>query len=272
MIEGYNVLSEFEALEQDKFGKYVEAMEAESLPEDEQYPIVFEDMPWFTCELTSLSRIAFTTADDPFYKSTRSKYYPELVLINSKSQIKAVINPMQPRVEKYASVFEYMEDFREPTLKVNDDKKIKINLGELMKDSKPGKMILLVAKCNDLRRHPPRAGEFDRAWFRIINEDTNQTLDYKNFKDIPKPEGFNEDLAHEEGADESGAPSLSYLVGRIFLDHNNRWVYESYNHTFTSDKFPDLYEKLAEIHQTSEEELRFQKEAINGVKVKLLEL
>ena len=52
-----------------------------------------------------------------------------------------------------------MDDFREPSLNINDDRKIKINLGELMKEIgsntggeseaplPSGEMILLTVKC-----------------------------------------------------------------------------------------------------------------------------
>jgi len=49
-------------------------------------------MPFFTCELTSLNRIAFLVADDPFYKSQRSKYYPEVLVVSIKGKIRARIN------------------------------------------------------------------------------------------------------------------------------------------------------------------------------------
>ena len=184
-------------------------MESESLPDEEPYPIVFEDMPWFTCELTGLSRISFSVADDPFYKSSKAKYYPEVYLIGGRdSEIKAAITPNKRKSEKYPSAFEYCEDFREPALRVNDDRKIRINLSDLLnrkrKDGshdhlhqeKPRnqKMIILAVKCFDVsKRMPVRPGEFDRAWYRINNEDTNQTIDYKKIKEIEKPEGFDED-------------------------------------------------------------------------------
>ena len=85
---------------------------------------------------------------------------------------------------------------------MNDDRKVKINLSELMKGSKPGKMILLTVRAESVR--PSKAGEYDRAWYRLVNEDTNQTVDYKNIKDVQKPEGFDEDSLlpeAEEGAD-----------------------------------------------------------------------
>lgn len=68
-------------------------------------------MPYFTCELTCLNRIAFAVADDPFYKSMRSKYYPELIVINKKGKLLAKINPSNKISEKLG--LEYCDDFRE---------------------------------------------------------------------------------------------------------------------------------------------------------------
>lgn len=125
-------------------------------------------MPFFTCELTSLSRISFSVADDPFYKSARSKFYPEVVVISSKGKILSRINLNHRESEKYG--LEFLEDFREPHLKLNDDKKVRIALTTL---AKKGRMVLLTVRTNDLRAQPPKEGEFDRAWFRLNNEDTN---------------------------------------------------------------------------------------------------
>lgn len=213
-------------------------------------------MPFFTCELTSLNRISFSVADDPFYKSTRSKYYPELVVMNIKGKILSRINPEQRKSEKYG--MEFLDDFREPMLKINDDKKVRIVLSAM---KKPGRMILLTVKCFDLRRSPPRDGEFDRAWFRLVNEDTNQTIDYKKIKEIEKPDGFDEDAPIEED-NQDEKPSITYVAGRLFLERNGRWVYESFNHAFTTDRFPNLSETLGEIYQRSEEEIKYHNEEI----------
>ena len=236
-------------------------MENEALNEDDKYPIIYGNLPYFTLELTNLSKIAFCVADDPFYKSLRAKYYPEVILISSKSEIKSIISHDNRANEK--QTLEYCEDFREQALKFNDDRKVKINLSDLKGKGTAGKMLLLIVKCFSLRKQPPKQGEFDRAWFRIINEDTNQTIDYKNIKSIEKPEGFDEDapVTAEEGQNqeelEAQLPTITYVAGRIFLDASGRWVYESFNHCFTSDKNPQLIEKIAEIHRTSEEELAF---------------
>ncbi len=75
---------------------------------------------------------------------------------------------------------------------------------------------------------------------------------------MQKPEGFDEDgpiPEAEEGAEKVEQPGIIYLAGRIYLDSNNRWVYESFNHCFTTDKYPNFIEKLAEIFRTGEEDL-----------------
>lgn len=161
-------LKEFEDEEREKFAGYIERFENEELEEGETNPINYEDMPFFTCELTSLNRIAFSVADDPFYKSIKSKYYPEVLVISVKGKVRARINPENQKHEKFG--LSYTDDFREPNLKLNDDKKVKIVLSQI---KKPGHMLLLTVKCFDLRKNPPKEGEFDRAWFRLINEDTN---------------------------------------------------------------------------------------------------
>jgi hypothetical protein len=51
------------------------------------------------------------------------------------------------------------------------------------------------------------------------------------------------------------------VAGRIFFDHkgNGRWVYESFNHVFASEKFDkdgsDLCKLLGEIYSRSEHEI-----------------
>ena len=69
-------------------------------------------MSFFTCELTTLNRISFAVADDPFYKSLRQKYYPECVVFNAKGKLLVRINPSNPTSQKYG--IDYLDDFREP--------------------------------------------------------------------------------------------------------------------------------------------------------------
>lgn len=162
-------------------------------------PIVFEHMPLQHFELTNMSKIAFSVADDPFIKSLRGRYYPEVLVMNLKGDIKAKVNPTSRRYErqgKEALLFE--EDFREPKLKINDDRRIQINLSALYpkdksagknnqasasqlshhskksKDEQPsfnGKMILLTVRvfADNFKGAPVKPGEFDRAWYRLVN-------------------------------------------------------------------------------------------------------
>lgn len=146
-------------------------------------------------------------------------------------------------------------------------------------------MILLTVKITDaLRKSPATPGEFDRAWFRLVNSDTSQTLDYKHFKDVLTPDNptsQEEGGAGDEGEDggagkQSIAPQYTYVAGRIFFDHkgNGRWVYESFNHVFASDKFEkeggDLCKLLGEIYSRSEREVEEQALEIKEARQKVI--
>ena len=155
-------------------------------------------MPFFHCDLTGgLQRLAFSTADDPFYKTSESKYYPEAVVFNMKGEVLARVNPDNRKSEDYH--MSYLDDIRDNVLKINDDRKIQISFNQI---KEPGTMILLT-----VRQFVPKdgriigkEGEFDRAWFRLANEETNQTLDYSMLNKIEIPEDYQEMIA--EGDDE----------------------------------------------------------------------
>ena len=151
-------------------------------------------MPFTTFELNGLNRLAFSVADDPFYKSQRSRFYPEVIVMNMKGEIKARVNPFTREYKKRGiEAVSFEEDFRESRLKINDDKRVHINLTTLApknrNDNKSklsqsasslsntysgsGKMILLTVKVSNeaFRKQPPSAGEFDKAWYRLVNND-----------------------------------------------------------------------------------------------------
>lgn len=88
---------------------------------------------------------------------------------------------------------QYLDDIRDPVLKINDDRKIQIQLGGI---KEPGTVIVLCVREFDNTGKPPaKEDEFKRAWFRLSNEETNQTLDYSLIDNIDKPEDYNEFLA-----------------------------------------------------------------------------
>lgn len=191
-------LEAFEAKEKEAFTGYAERLASESLEDGETNPVVYGDMPFFHCDLTGgLQRLAFSTADDPFYKTSESKYYPEALVFNMKGEILARVNPDNRKSEDYH--MSYLDDIRDNVLKINDDRKIQISFNQI---KEPGTMILLT-----VRQFVPKdgriigkEGEFDRAWFRLANEETNQTLDYSMLNKIEIPEDYQEMIA--EGDDE----------------------------------------------------------------------
>jgi len=92
-------------------------------------PVVYGDMPYFHCELSGgMNRMCFSTADDPFYKAPENKYYPECVVFNANGQELCRINPTNRSHEESMC---FCEDFRDPAMKINDDKKICINLAKM---------------------------------------------------------------------------------------------------------------------------------------------
>lgn len=105
-------------------------------------PIVFENMPLQHFELTNLNTIAFQVADDPFFKSVRARYYPEVVVMNMSGKVKAKVNPFSPKyVRKGKEALLFDDDFREPKLKINDDRRVQINLSALQPKERPAPSI-----------------------------------------------------------------------------------------------------------------------------------
>ena len=196
-------------------------------------------MPFFHCDLTGgLNRLAFSTADDPFYKTSESKYYPEAVVISAEGKILTRINPDNRSSEDYHMTFN--DDVRDPVLKINDDRKIQISFNQI---KEPGTMILLTVRQFVPKdgRTIGKEGEFDRAWFRLSNEETNQTLDYCMINKMELPEEYQELIPNE---DEEEAPpfrnSLTYIAGAMFLDESRGspiWVFESYKNILQAKDF-----------------------------------
>lgn len=162
---------------------------------------------------------------------------------------------------------QFLNDFRDQKLKMNDDKKVRIDLSKIKRDDL---MIFMFVRTFDLSASPPKEGEFDRAMFRLLNEETNQTIDYKLIKSIELPEGFEEDVAVEvEEGEEAQRKSASYFGGRIFKE-GETWLYESYGHVFTSEQHPDLISSLSKLYKETRQEHQQQSEQIKVAKEALL--
>jgi hypothetical protein len=233
-------------------------MKAEELDEGEINPVVFENMPYFNFQLAGMNRLCFSTADDPFYKSTVNKYYPECVVYDTTGDILARVSPTQKHSEQYQMTFS--EDFRDPALKINDDRKIQISLNAF---TKPGTMIMLFIKEFDTADKPVKEGMFDRAWFRLSNEDTNQTLDYSLMNNVEKAEDYLPMIPDEENED---APpkrnSLSYIHGRLYLEKDGVWVFESFKNTFQQRDYPDIVGQIGKLFGQANHEAEMQHKAL----------
>jgi hypothetical protein len=54
-----------------------------------------------------------------------------------------------------------------------------------------GTMILLTVREFDVsKKGGHKEGDLDRAWFRLSNDETNQTIDYSSIKKIDTPEDY----------------------------------------------------------------------------------
>jgi hypothetical protein len=71
-----------------------------------------------------LTRLCFSTADDPFYKTSLSKFYPEATVFNKNGEMISQINPFTVKNEELG--IQFVDDIRDSVLKINDDRKIQI--------------------------------------------------------------------------------------------------------------------------------------------------
>lgn len=88
---------------------------------------------------SSMSKLAFATADDPFYKLSTARYYPEALVFNKSGALLHKVGPGN----QTDGPLSYQDDIRDPKLKINDDKKILISLRQMQE---PGTVVLLTVK------------------------------------------------------------------------------------------------------------------------------
>ena len=262
-------LAEFEQQEEEEFDAYVEQISKEEDEGELENPIKFGPNAFYELELRDLYRIAFAVADSPFQKTDTAKYYPEIHIVNNEGNVVASIGPNQKTSDLFQAS-QYCENFRDDRLKINDDRKVKLTLSDFHDDDM---MILLTVRVNDLSKAKVNPAAYQKAWFRLQNEDTNQTLDYSYVDDVKAKEGFEDEIGDEEeagGEEEEEAEDKEekveqvILCGRLFnlkgaekkaeedgeaVAAKSTWVYERWNKIVTSDKFPDVQKTLAELHK-----------------------
>ena len=134
-------------------------------------PIEYGPSPFQELELKSMNYLSFAVADNPFMKTDTAKYYPELHVIQPDGSVIASLSPSTKTDARYPQSL-FVDNFRDDHLKINDDRKVKMTLSDFEKD---GMMLLLTVRMHDVKKD---AANFSEAWYRLQNEDTNQTIDY----------------------------------------------------------------------------------------------
>lgn len=175
----------------------------------------------------------------------------------------------------------YVENFRDDRLKINDDRKVKLTLSDF-KDQH-NMMILLTVRQNEVKGVAPEA--FNEAWFRLQNEDTNQSIDYHYIRDVKKDNGIEdaEEEVKEEPEDGEEAEPVKetiFLAGRLYREDiitkiqpslepleegqeppepeiivNTKWIYERWNKVVDSETFPDVARSMGDLLKRSKEEV-----------------
>ena len=182
------LLDQQEAEDAEKFDSYIDRIGDDALEEGETHPIKYETSPFFELGLTNIRNISFAVADNPFAKAEVPKYYPEVIVLGPTGEVVAKINPECNHHDLFPDL-NFVEGFRDENLRINDDRKVQMDLDNF-KD--PVYMILLLVRSYDTRKEKVTEGAFDQAWFRLQNEQTNQTISYSKIKKLEEPEGYEE--------------------------------------------------------------------------------
>ena len=80
-------------------------------------------------------------------------------------------------------------------------------------------ILLLVREFDNTGKPAAKEGEFDRAWFRLSNEETNQTIDYSLVKKVDLPEDYQEVIAAEDEEEPALRNDVTYVHGVLYLDN-----------------------------------------------------
>ena len=154
-----------------------------------------------------------------------------------------------------------MDNFRDDHLKINDDRKVRVTLSDF-KDRRD-MMILLTVRMNDLKGQKADKSAFSKAWYRLQNEDTNQTLDHSYIDKVKEDNGIEEADEEPEAAEESEGEDAGpkkeniFLAGRLYREdielprdldegpasdgeerptkYKTKWIYERWNKVVSSE-------------------------------------
>ena len=215
-------------------------------------------------------------------KTDTAKYYPEIHVILADGTIMATISPNQKSNANFGSSM-YVDNFRDDRLKINDDRKVRLTLSDF-KDRRD-MMIILTVRVNDIKGKSVNKDAYKQAWYRLQNEDTNQTLDYIYIDKVKKEAGIEDEDGEEEAEevdeDEENAPPTKketiFLAGRLYREdteiknkgaptpkegetvdnkdkkYKTKWIYERWNKIVNTAEYPNLPITLGEVLRSTRE-------------------
>jgi hypothetical protein len=122
-------LEEFDKEEKEKFEGFIARLKSDDLKDDEETqkletnPVKYDHHPYTNFELSGgIAQLCFSTADDPFYKAPVARHYPNVIIFNKAGERVAEASPDNRKNSEFA--LNYLDDFRDAALKINDDKKV----------------------------------------------------------------------------------------------------------------------------------------------------
>ena len=213
-------LDEYLRESEEKFQEYSTKMR-----EDQARPPIDEDGTGFqeplprrhadiTCfEVTKVDHIAFTAADDPYYKlyKEQTAHFPILCTYDSDGNL--------IKCER------------------SESQKITVRLSKLPPQVQ---MLVFVVQVTNPQSKFFKEGDYDRAQYRVLCEDTNQTIELRKMKGMEVPP-LPEDMPEEERK----RAEHYFLAGRVSrIGEENRWTYEGYHLAFRREGRYKDFEKL----------------------------
>ena len=249
-----------------KISAYIESIKNDEIEEPEEesnpFPIRYIDTKHLTFDISAVGRIGLSWADDPFFKlpPTHQKYFPEIIAYSHDGSIIEVIDESKAGIETITKGT-FDKAWRDSHLKINDDRKAWISL-MLQKEVQ---MVVLVVRSRDTNLIPDvKKGQFDRAQFRLFDDETNQTLDEAVIKDlrltVPTPENEGDEENKEpqqepepeedEDQPKKAQPQNIIVVGRVALNEG-KWIYERYNYVYKEDKHQDFFQMIGKLEVES---------------------
>ncbi len=178
-------LEEYKERQAEKLEEYITRVKEGDKDEENPQPFLQVPSKLVEFDISSIKSLGLACADDPYYETSGSKWHPEAVFYNEEGEATGKLDHMSGEIGTY------VKNCRDQKLKVNDDRKIVIRTSQL----KGVHMVCLFIRGLSHEDH-------DRALYRLLNEETNQTLDESLMREALKVRPQKVRLDEGEGEEE----------------------------------------------------------------------